>query len=195
MTHLLHPSFFRSPILEPHLNITVNYVQMTNRWCQKPSWRSWLARQSHNLKVVSSSLTEGILFCLNSMVTWITLMDSPVSCESFSLIWRVGFGVLTNAFFRVSNCFAFIVVLGPLRFAFWFSLLSKSPKSDGPKLTSFIGDTKLDWFRTMTNLDYHWIRYIFHPRGYFQFHQRNHLIDRSDVYNTDSLFDRRSRDY
>ena len=27
----------------------------------KPSWRSWLARQSHNLKVVSSSLTEGIL--------------------------------------------------------------------------------------------------------------------------------------
>ena len=29
---------------------------------QKPSWRSWLARQSHNLKVVSSSLTEGILF-------------------------------------------------------------------------------------------------------------------------------------
>ena len=28
---------------------------------QKPSWRSWLARQSHNLKVVSSSLTEGIL--------------------------------------------------------------------------------------------------------------------------------------
>ena len=27
----------------------------------EPSWRSWLARQSHNLKVVSSSLTEGIL--------------------------------------------------------------------------------------------------------------------------------------
>ena len=27
----------------------------------QPSWRSWLARQSHNLKVVSSSLTEGIL--------------------------------------------------------------------------------------------------------------------------------------
>ena len=26
-----------------------------------PGWRSWLARQSHNLKVVSSSLTEGIL--------------------------------------------------------------------------------------------------------------------------------------
>ena len=32
---------------------------------QKPSWRSWLARQSHNLKVVSSSLTEGILFFEN----------------------------------------------------------------------------------------------------------------------------------
>ena len=30
-------------------------------WGQLPSWRSWLARQSHNLKVVSSSLTEGIL--------------------------------------------------------------------------------------------------------------------------------------
>ena len=29
----------------------------------QPSWRSWLARQSHNLKVVSSSLTEGI-FCV-----------------------------------------------------------------------------------------------------------------------------------
>ena len=29
---------------------------------QLPSWRSWLARQSHNLKVVSSSLTEGIYF-------------------------------------------------------------------------------------------------------------------------------------
>ena len=27
---------------------------------EQPSWRSWLARQSHNLKVVSSSLTEGI---------------------------------------------------------------------------------------------------------------------------------------
>ena len=30
----------------------------------EPSWRSWLARQSHNLKVVSSSLTEGILLFL-----------------------------------------------------------------------------------------------------------------------------------
>ena len=28
-----------------------------------PSWLSWLERQSHNLKVVSSSLTEGMIFC------------------------------------------------------------------------------------------------------------------------------------
>ena len=49
--------------------------------------------------------------------------------------------------------------------------------------------------RLMTYLDYHLILYIFHPRGYFQFHQRNHLIDRSDVYNTDSLFDRQFPDY
>ena len=32
---------------------------------QLPSWRSWLARQSHNLKVVSSSLTEGTFCVLN----------------------------------------------------------------------------------------------------------------------------------
>ena len=36
-------------------------VPMISRCGQLPSWRSWLARQSHNLKVVSSSLTEGIL--------------------------------------------------------------------------------------------------------------------------------------
>ena len=39
----------------------------------KPSWRSWLARQSHNLKVVSSSLTEGILLCHKSYVTYCDL--------------------------------------------------------------------------------------------------------------------------
>ena len=40
----------------------------------EPSWRSWLARQSHNLKVVSSSLTEGIL---------------KIFYEIFEILWQV----------------------------------------------------------------------------------------------------------
>ena len=43
------------------LGIKILKAYMKVNW--QPSWRSWLARQSHNLKVVSSSLTEGI-FCL-----------------------------------------------------------------------------------------------------------------------------------
>ena len=53
------------PISEVLKDIDLNdlsegeFLELTNY--QLPSWRSWLARQSHNLKVVSSSLTEGIL--------------------------------------------------------------------------------------------------------------------------------------
>lgn len=69
-------------------------------------------------------------------LTCITLMLSPVSCASCSLIWRVGLGVAANAAFRVSNCLALMVVLGPLLLApltgipavFSFSLFS-SPAS------------------------------------------------------------------
>ena len=51
---LRNTPFLREQILESDSHISV---------CdQLPSWRSWLARQSHNLKVVSSSLTEGIYF-------------------------------------------------------------------------------------------------------------------------------------
>ena len=45
-------------------------------------------------------------------------MFSPVSCANFSLICRDGFGVAANADFSVSNCFALMVVRGPLRFPF-----------------------------------------------------------------------------
>lgn len=38
--------------------------------------------------------------------TWITLMDSPVSCDNFSLIWRVGFGAAKKAAFKMSSCLA-----------------------------------------------------------------------------------------
>lgn len=41
-------------------------------------------------------------------------MLSPVSLASCSLMWRVGLGVWLNAVFRTSNCFALMVVLGPL---------------------------------------------------------------------------------
>ena len=42
--------------------ILLIFIKNNDTAGQLPSWRSWLARQSHNLKVVSSSLTEGILF-------------------------------------------------------------------------------------------------------------------------------------
>jgi len=57
-------------------------------------------------------------------------MLSPVSCASCSLMCLVGLGVAANAAFSVSNCFALIVVRGPLRLPprFWssFSLLPVS---------------------------------------------------------------------
>ena len=42
-------------------------------------------------------------------------MFRPVSWASCSRICRVGLGVALNEAFNTSNCFAFIVVLGPLR--------------------------------------------------------------------------------
>lgn len=44
-------------------------------------------------------------------------MLSPVSCANCSRMCLVGFGVALKAAFNVSNCFAFIVVLGPLLLA------------------------------------------------------------------------------
>ena len=44
---------------------------------QKPSWRSWLARQSHNLKVVSSSLTEGIFLIFRISLQCIFRLFEP----------------------------------------------------------------------------------------------------------------------
>ena len=49
----------------------------------KPSWRSWLARQSHNLKVVSSSLTEGILLC--PQITLSKFAVTPLHIERYSI--------------------------------------------------------------------------------------------------------------
>ena len=49
------------PILR-NINLAHYLYTLIASGSAEPSWRSWLARQSHNLKVVSSSLTEGILF-------------------------------------------------------------------------------------------------------------------------------------
>ena len=58
----------------------------------KPSWRSWLARQSHNLKVVSSSLTEGILLCTEifgpkSFSVFGSLSHKEQRCQVFRERW------------------------------------------------------------------------------------------------------------
>ena len=45
-----------NPDAKQDFNSTYNWIAIT------PSWLSWLERQSHNLKVVSSSLTEGIFY-------------------------------------------------------------------------------------------------------------------------------------
>ena len=48
-------------------------------------------------------------------LTCITRILRPVSWANCSRICLVGFGVALNEAFRTSSCFAFIVVLGPLR--------------------------------------------------------------------------------
>ena len=53
-----------------------------------------------------------------------TLMGSPVSLASCSLMWRVGLGVCEKAFLRISNCLALMVVRGPRR-------LEPAPPSSG----------------------------------------------------------------
>ena len=53
-----------------------------------------------------------------------TLIGSPVSLASCSLMWRVGLGVCEKAFLRISNCFALMVVRGPRR-------LEPAPPSSG----------------------------------------------------------------
>lgn len=81
--------------------------------------------------------------------TCMTLMGSPVSFANCSLMCLVGFGVDEKAVFRISSCFAFMVVLGPRRFepalpsplpppappsgllfSVWLSLVSGSPSRE-----------------------------------------------------------------
>lgn len=97
-----------------------------------------------------------------------TRMLRPVSCASCSRMCRVGFGVATNAAFRVSSCLALMVVRGPRRFVLEFcssfSLLLVSLSEDvelsvsfvsswiasgrsGDKLRSVHDDTEV-WWRT-----------------------------------------------
>lgn len=78
-----------------------------------------------------------------------TLMGRPVSFANCSLMCLVGFGVDEKAVFRISNCFAFMVVRGPRRFepappsplpppappsgllfSVWLSLVSGSPSRE-----------------------------------------------------------------
>lgn len=90
-------------------------------------------------------------------------MGNPVSFANCSLMCLVGFGVDENADLRISNCFAFMVVLGPrlfepappsplpppappsgLLFSVWLSLVSGSPSrepwANANKTTSLIID-------------------------------------------------------
>lgn len=76
-------------------------------------------------------------------------MGRPVSFANCSLMCLVGFGVDEKAVFRISNCFAFMVVRGPRRFepappsplpppappsgllfSVWLSLVSGSPSRE-----------------------------------------------------------------
>ena len=82
-------------------------------------------------------------------LTCMTLMGRPVSFANCSLMCLVGFGVDEKAVFKISNCFAFIVVRGPRRFepappsplpppappsgllfSVWLSLVSGSPSRE-----------------------------------------------------------------
>lgn len=82
-------------------------------------------------------------------LTCMTLMGRPVSFANCSLMCLVGFGVDEKAVFRISNCFAFMVVRGPRRFepappsplpppappsgllfSVWLSLVSGSPSRE-----------------------------------------------------------------
>jgi len=71
-----------------------------------------------------------------------TRMLRPVSCASCSRMCRVGFGVATNAAFKVSSCLALMVVRGPRRFVHEFcssfSLLLVSLSEDVELSVSFV---------------------------------------------------------
>ena len=90
-------------------------------------------------------------------ITCITLMGKPVSLASCSLMCLVGLGVCENAVFRISNCFALIVVRGPrlldppppsplpppappsgLLFSVWLSLVSGSPSREPEKIIQLL---------------------------------------------------------
>ena len=66
-------------------------------------------------------------------------MDSPVSWASFSRMCLVGFGVAANAAFKISSCFALMVVRGPLRLPFG----PFSPSSSKTESSSSFGASSL----------------------------------------------------
>ena len=70
---------------------------------QKPSWRSWLARQSHNLKVVSSSLTEGILL-LRYFRT-----QKQFSTEKYCLNFAIWFHLESKSVFEMEKSFSRVI--------------------------------------------------------------------------------------
>lgn len=91
--------------------------------------------------LLHSTLLINTRFIFLGGLTCITLIGRPVSFASCSRMCRVGFGVCEKAVFRISNCFAFIVVRGPLRFepaplssgllfSVWESRVSGSPSRE-----------------------------------------------------------------
>lgn len=51
-----------------------------------------------------------------TVLTWMTRIGSPVSLANCSRICLVGFGVCEKAVFKISSCFALMVVRGPRLF-------------------------------------------------------------------------------
>lgn len=108
-------------------------------------------------------------------------MGKPVSFANCSLMCLVGFGVDEKADLRISNCFAFMVVLGPrlfdpalpsplpppappsgLLFSVWLSLVSGSPSrepwADADKCCLIIDlrvGVKIRWWCEQATLHYY----------------------------------------
>lgn len=88
----------------------------------------WIEREAHEERKRTKLKKDSSI-----PLTWITRMFNPVSAASCSRICLVGLGVWLKAFFRVSSCFALIVVLGPLRLVPGvFSSFPAPPEEDDP---------------------------------------------------------------
>lgn len=68
-----------------------------------------------NLKKKSGIWNQILLSIEGTSLTCITLIGNPVSFANCSRMCLVGFGVCEKADFKISSCFALIVVLGPRR--------------------------------------------------------------------------------